>query len=419
MAGRDRRGDGFRMSGVAAMARRGQRRIFYVLIFMVPISKAVIEIAFPLLLIGWIVEHLPSGWRSSVWRGRGGRWCLIALLAYLGVCALSIVTSSDPSLSLRGFIGKTLEWALYFVIAADVAKEPAVAKRCLLILMASAFAVALDAVIQEMIGRDLFLGHRTVTHYRMTGPYENPADLATYLTVLIPIVFVRWAELPKGHRWFQGVLWVLLFGCLIRTESQGAWLGLSGALGALALLHPPLRKMALVLCLSVVVCGGLYLHTQRRLWQRIQLTDVGKQDRKYMWTSAAHMIKDRPVLGIGLNTFMANYLAYWVGGERQPRYAHNCYLQVAAETGIAGLMTFLFLLGAIIRSWWKALRGGSDHRQATVMMRGLSAGLIAFLIQAAFDTNFYALRQAALFWILAGMATGLALNVRRTASSIR
>ena len=403
------------MSGVQAAARRAQRGVFYLLAFMVPISKAVIEVAFLLLLIGWLVEHLPDGWRSSVWRGRGGRWCLAALGAYVGICALSILTSTYPRLSLHGFINKTLEWALYFVIAADVAKEPGVAKRCLLIMMASAFVVSLDGVVQEVFGIDVLLGHRRFYH-AMTGPYENPIDLATYLIVLIPIVFSQWADSPKGRRRVQGFLALFLLGCLIRTESQGAWLGLFGGFCVFALLRKTVRKMALVLCLSLVVCGGLYLQSQGRLMKRMQLEDSGKRERVYMWRSAWHMVKDRPLLGQGLNTFMANYLKYWVGGEQQPRYAHNCFLQITAETGIAGLMTFLALLGTMLWSWWKALRWRPDQRQATSMILGIGTGLIAFLIQSAFDTNFYALRQAALFWVLAGVATGLSVQALRDSS---
>jgi hypothetical protein len=39
------------------------------------------------------------------------------------------------------------------------------------------------------------------------------------------------------------------------------------------------------------------------------------------------------------------------------------------------------------------------------------AGLTGFVLQSAIDTNFYALRQAALFWTLAGLGLALSLNV--------
>ena len=141
------------------------------------------------------------------------------------------------------------------------------------------------------------------------------------------------------------------------------------------------------------------------LTKTYSLSDIGVQDRSAMWQSAIHMIHDRPFLGHGLNTFMANYLDYWVGGERQPRYAHNCYLQVAAETGIVGLLAFVGLLGALFARLMGVMR--QPQFRESLLVAGLLAGLVAFAIQAGVDTNFYSLRQAALFWTLAGLAVGL------------
>jgi putative inorganic carbon (HCO3(-)) transporter len=103
---------------------------------------------------------------------------------------------------------------------------------------------------------------------------------------------------------------------------------------------------------------------------------------------------------------MSNYLKYWVGGEQQPRYAHNCYLQVAAETGLVGLAAFLWLLWSLMSQLAKAAFKTSLKEH--VILLGCFAGLLAFLIQSAVDTNFYSLRQAALFWVVSGLAIGLA-----------
>ena len=127
-----------------------------------------------------------------------------------------------------------------------------------------------------------------------------------------------------------------------------------------------------------------------------------------MWQSALRMTWDRPILGQGVNTFMANYLHYWVGGQQQPRYAHNCYLQMAAETGLVGLGTFLWLLWSMVGLWRRAMRWMLSQDPPDFLLMGWTAGLTAFLVQAAVDTNFYSLRQAFLFWTLAGIATGLA-----------
>ena len=139
------------------------------------------------------------------------------------------------------------------------------------------------------------------------------------------------------------------------------------------------------------------------------LSDIGVQDRSAMWQSALNMIRDRPVFGHGVNTFMANYLTYWVGGERQPRYAHNCYLQMAAETGVVGLAAFGWLLWAIFARLFGTIR--RVQSEEGFILLGLVVGLLAFAVHAAVDTDFYSLRQAALFWTLAGLAVGFSARV--------
>ena len=163
----------------------------------------------------------------------------------------------------------------------------------------------------------------------------------------------------------------------------------------------------LVLVTVVLLGGGFLLGRQGRpLGDVVVLHDIGTRDRWAMWQAALGMIRDRPIVGHGVNTFMANYLDYWVGGERMPRYAHNCYLQVAAETGIVGLAAFLWLLAALFLRLGRAARV-PPFDASRLLLSGLCAGLVAFAVQAGVDTNFYALRQAALFWVLAGMAVGL------------
>jgi O-antigen ligase len=148
----------------------------------------------------------------------------------------------------------------------------------------------------------------------------------------------------------------------------------------------------------------------------VSLSDVGTKDRVFMWQTAWHMIQDRPVLGHGINTFMANYLTYWVGGEQQPRYAHNCYLQMAAETGLVGLAAFLWLLWLAFARMGRALTRAPASGDRTILA-GLVAGLLAFAIQAGYDTNFYAMRQVAIFWVLAGLAVGLSARLTTGADS--
>jgi O-antigen ligase len=206
----------------------------------------------------------------------------------------------------------------------------------------------------------------------------------------------------------------LLGGCLIRTMYVTGLAVLVVGLLLFGWVHRPSRKILLVGGIFLCVVGVVAQMARGTQWSILVTlrgpdgAATGLQDRLWMWQAAWKMIQAHPWLGVGLNTFMANYRTYWVGGEWMPRYAHNCYLQVAAETGLIGLAAFLWLLWSMVARWYQAIQRSDPQAPTRMRLIGVSVGLIVFLAQSAIDTNFYALRHAALFWTLAGLSTGLA-----------
>ena len=395
------------MRGAARLSGVVQESSLYVLLFLLPFSKSAIEILFGVLLLAWLAERVPVGARAeTIWRNPRLRPLAWALGLTLAAFALSIPLSDYPAKSIRGFIGKWVEYLLMVVLAAELGRRSRVVERALTALAWATAFVVVEAVSQEFLGAGLFLRHPLKTYYRMTGPYENPIDLAAFFMVAVPCL-TAFAVTRRGwFRWLIGGVVLAAVGCLGRTMAFGVWLGVGLAALAMAAAGPPaLRRGVLLMAAATVLSVGFFLHRTGMFREVVTLSDVGTSDRVVMWQAAVNMIKDRPVLGHGVNTFMANYLKYWVGGERQPRYAHNCYLQVAAETGLIGLASFLWLLWVLHRTLWSSIRGSpADGRTLLV---GVWAGLVAFAAQSAMDTHFYALRQAALFWMCAGLAVGL------------
>jgi O-antigen ligase len=57
------------------------------------------------------------------------------------------------------------------------------------------------------------------------------------------------------------------------------------------------------------------------------------------------MFEDHPLLGVGVGNFNSRYPDYFVRSEFRVSqgHAHNIYIQMLAETGLAGLTAFLVL----------------------------------------------------------------------------
>ncbi len=84
-------------------------------------------------------------------------------------------------------------------------------------------------------------------------------------------------------------------------------------------------------------------------------------------------------------------------------YAHNCYLQMAAETGIFGLLIFLWFVAALLKgAVFKVLKFKDKFLKATLI--GIVGGILAYLVHSFVDTHLYSLPLAVLFWAMAGLA---------------
>lgn len=400
-------------------ARRAGEILLLLLLVCIPFSVAAIEILFPLLLVAWLAGWVFGHSVPTLWRSRAGLTLLIPLGCFLAVCIFSVFYSVDPTLSLRGLIRKTMEYALMLLIAADLVRSQKTQGGSVKAWVISGTGVVLYGLLQEWTMLSELhavqavdpITRRPVEFIRMVGPYQNPNDLATFLMV-ISLVLAPYLTLWRGKtRILLGLLITALMGCLIRTQSMGGLIGFCVGLAVL-LADLPKRSVRWGLGGVAVVAVGLFILTEPEPILSLTFSDVASHQRLEMWRTAWRMILARPWLGQGLNTFMANYSTYATSEAMGPTYAHNFLLQTAAEIGWLGLAAFLWFLAALFLAFRQDLRRTAQRSfkaQRTGLM-GLTAGLAAFLIQAAFDTNFYALRQATLFWTLAGCAFGMSLQ---------
>lgn len=136
--------------------------------------------------------------------------------------------------------------------------------------------------------------------------------------------------------------------------------------------------------------------------------DSSSQVRLFVWQAGLKMIKDYP-FGVGYGVFPF-YLHYY-SDVIKFRAAHNTYLQLAAETGIAGLLSFLFFLGCIgVQAFLLYLRSDDPLFQWV----GLAAmgTLLTMLIAALFYNFFFIMEVNGQQWLLLGIAAQAGRSVR-------
>ena len=77
-------------------------------------------------------------------------------------------------------------------------------------------------------------------------------------------------------------------------------------------------------------------------------------------------------------------------------YAHNCYLQMTAETGLLGLGCFLWMVYVLLRHGLNYCKQIKDLWPLT-FLQGAVSGLFGFLVQSFFDNTFYTVQLSVLY----------------------
>lgn len=398
------------------------RFFLYVLIFWLPYSPAVIESCVIICFILWLSKRavifiqqkepkMTFKERLSV-IGPESSFLNKPIAFFLLACILSVTGSVFWEQSLHNFLTKTLEWFIIYFLVIEAFRDRKHIYIAFAVLIFTAFSTVIDSLIQFYIThKDIFLGHVIDPGGRATAGFKTPNGLGAYLTVVVPGL-LAWIFLGKQkfrHRLSTLLILLLMMWSLITTSSRGAWIGTFFG-GVFLLVFILFTKKRLKLYLSsgllwmiIFLCMVFFLiladGSDQRLLERI----VTIRWRLDVWIVSIGMIKDKLFFGHGINTFMKLFQIYR-GNPSNPTYAHNCYIQMAAETGLVGLFSFFWIVAEMFRhSLGRIKFNFEQNRNLGALMIGLLSGISAFLIHSFFDANFYSLQLSAYLWFLIGM----------------
>jgi putative inorganic carbon (HCO3(-)) transporter len=201
-----------------------------------------------------------------------------------------------------------------------------------------------------------------------------------------------------------GLVLVLVSGiyCLLFSFSRGGYIGFLCGMITVGVLRS--RKY---LVLALVVIFGWQVLLPTSVQQRISMTtegsgngqfDSSSEERLTLWRDALDMFERNPVTGTGFNTYE---FMHRVGSYQD---THNYYLKVLAETGLVGMILFLFLLRMLFTSGWQLYRSTND-----LFWSAVATGFTAMVICAIF-LNFFGDRWSyqqvdGYLWMLLGIVS--------------
>jgi len=386
----------------------------YVIAFFFPISKAIIEIFSTLAIVCYIVK------KTIQRQGIPKTHLNLAILAYLILCFFSIFISTNFRISARTFVGKTLQEILFFFVLMDTLNSERRLSNFLYILLLSSTLLGIDGIYQHFTHKDFIRHRRDLEIPRIYATFYTPNDFGGYLISIIPFsIVIFFAKLrTKIFKWGIAGLFLLLFICLLFSVSRGAWLGF---IASVLFLGIWLRSIAIIFIILglLLLAAKPFLHAviKERLHNLFNffapefMSDSGSLERKIIWRSGWRMFLSSPIIGVGLGTFMFNFKKFLIDDYPYgPFYAHNCYLQMAAEIGVIGLFSFLLILLLFYLHGIRSLNNRNSHKTYSwYILLGSLAAILGYCVQMVVDTILYSLDLGMLFWVLLGLGA-VAMN---------
>jgi putative inorganic carbon (HCO3(-)) transporter len=368
---------------------------------------------------------------------------IIAALLMLACHTLSALVSTSPQIGLESVFSWLLEGVLLAFILVNALRsrnEVLVAARA---VVAAGALMGFLVLLQQMLGPTEYgmAGFGQISaedldraQYRLAGPIGEQNRFAQILAVLIPLAAGLAMTAPARQRWLYWVATVLIFGGVVLTFSRGALVALvlvipfalmfgflrlrhllvAAICGALLIMAMSFTTAMPYLAKRVASIGEVVLQSTGLAPGGFRNADGASRGRVTSMQAAGLLFLDHPLLGAGPGMAPLYYQEYalLVGGKVRPstRRTHSLYLELAAETGVIGLLAFLGMLWVVLHGVDDARRRAQySDRELWGLVCGLELGVLVLLATSVFLHASY----VRYFWLLLALAVAAAALPRR------
>ena len=104
------------------------------------------------------------------------------------------------------------------------------------------------------------------------------------------------------------------------------------------------------------------------------------------------MIRDHPLLGVGLDNFLYAYRSHYVlptaWEEFDLSHPHNLIFDFWLRLGLPGLMTLVWIVAAFFRRGWQAYKRSPESNWRLLTL-GLMAGMVYIIAHGLVDNAFF------------------------------
>jgi O-antigen ligase len=329
-------------------------------------------------------------------------------LLFLAVSVLSLFVSTDKTWSVFGIIDHMKLFLAYLVVA-NALKTKRELEYVMSFLVLSLFIQSAAYIFQCYTGVDFdIVGNPQISGFsrglfRPRGFMRQSNTAGTFFAASLILTMSLYSLKRKiSVKILIIVVFVLGVWALIFTFSRGGWSSflLAGIVFLMIGISQGWMRVRVVAVLSIGVI--LFLSV---FWDSINLRltyDLAAKSRISTMEVAWKIIRDHPLLGVGVNAYKDVYDRYItedLRSEGAMSIVHNQYLLVWTEMGVIGLFSFLWFILAFFIETKKSMtsRNNSERILATGIMSSFLAICVAMMTQPANSGT-----VPMLTWFLAG-----------------
>jgi putative inorganic carbon (hco3(-)) transporter len=186
---------------------------------------------------------------------------------------------------------------------------------------------------------------------------------------------------------------------------RGAWLGfLVGLIATAFLVNRRKRYLIGIILLFIIILYSAPILRERVVIDKdFMVSNTGSIDVRFqMWNSAVNIFKKYPLLGAGpgrYGSLMYDFNADEIYGGRIHLHAHNTYLEVLADMGILGLLSFLWIFVLFFISGYKSIKDKPDLYKISFMMMLIAVAVSDFFVSSVL----VGINPSVGFWLLLGV----------------
>ena len=305
---------------------------------------------------------------------------------------------------------------LLFIIVISVARSQIMINRIILSVALSTFIVSVAAIVQFILKENpqlfslLFANEPGSILYgdgfhRSIGSFTQPNALGGFLLLGLPfLILLIQHPLKMRYPVIPAVMLVFVLLALFSTLSRSAILGFGAAILFFLFLGAKWKRKLRFGVLGMVILFmfvSFFPVLTNIIQERFSNLLFGEFDshivRLVLYQTAVKMFESSPLFGIGLGNFIVSQDILEVKG------AHNVFLNILAELGLFGLLSFLAIQFFVLKNNLKFLRQERGGVSSSIALC-CSLSIIGFLVAGLFDSLLHSFVISSYFWVIVAIS---------------